>query len=144
MFSLDKFDPNTGKVLRCPSPDSTMRGHLDCQVLRTPQYLNPALGLAICRAAVKATILWHVKYWCCRFWTSTRHTWLVSGLYWVSSANRHHCSTYQAHTLHFISPCTYSKAIDIVLADGLNTVVRLDGFRTLMNFMGAVGHVMHG
>ena len=38
----------------------------------------------------------------------------------------------------------YSKAIDIVLADGLNTAVRLGGFHTLMNFMGAVGHVMRG
>jgi len=38
----------------------------------------------------------------------------------------------------------YSKAIDIVLADGLNTVVQFGGFHTLMNFMGAVGHVMHG
>ena len=38
----------------------------------------------------------------------------------------------------------YSKAIDIALADGLNTAVRLGGFHTLMNFMGAVGHVMRG
>ena len=41
-----------------------------------------ALGLAICRAAVKATILWHVEYWCCRFHTSSRQTWLCQVCVW--------------------------------------------------------------
>ena len=56
----------------------------------------------------------------------------------------------QASLLRMPSTCVtfdqplYSKAIDIVIADDLNVVVRLGGFHTLMNFMGAVGHIMRG
>jgi len=127
-----------------PSLDSTLRGHLDCQVLRAPRYLNPALGLAICRAAVKATILWHVEYWCCRFWTSTRQKWLVSA---CQVCVRFHQQTgiiaAPTKRIHYTDQPLYSKAINIVLADGLNTVVRLGGFHTLLNFMGAVAHMGH-
>ena len=38
----------------------------------------------------------------------------------------------------------YSKAVDIVLAEKLNVAVTLGGFHTLMNFMGAIGHIMRG
>jgi len=36
-------DHHTGEGLRCPSPGPTTRGHPDCQVLRAPRCLNPAL-----------------------------------------------------------------------------------------------------
>jgi len=36
-------NPYTGDGLRCPSQTPSLRGHLDCQGLRAPQYLNPAL-----------------------------------------------------------------------------------------------------
>jgi hypothetical protein len=38
----------------------------------------------------------------------------------------------------------FIKAVDIVRASGLKVVVRLGGFHTLMNFLGAVGGVMDG
>jgi hypothetical protein len=38
----------------------------------------------------------------------------------------------------------YIKAVDICNASKLDIVVRLGGFHLLMNFMGAVGHVMRG
>jgi len=37
------LDPHTEEGLRCPSQNASTRGHIDCQVLRAPQYLNPAL-----------------------------------------------------------------------------------------------------
>jgi len=36
-------DSHSGEGLRRPSPNSTPEGHLNCQVLRAPQFLNPAL-----------------------------------------------------------------------------------------------------
>jgi len=36
-------DPHTGEGLRRPSTHPIPRGHLDCQVLRAPRYVNPAL-----------------------------------------------------------------------------------------------------
>jgi len=56
----------------------------------------------------------------------------------------------QAKFLGLTTPCItfdqplYIKAVDIVAADKLNIVVRLGGFHTLMNFMGAVGSIMRG
>ena len=40
----------------------------------------------------------------------------------------------------------YSKAVDIVVTENLNVVVRLGGFHTLMNFnfMGAFGYIVCG
>jgi len=38
----------------------------------------------------------------------------------------------------------YIKAVDICIAENLCVVCRLGGFHTLMNFLGAVGHVMKG
>jgi len=38
----------------------------------------------------------------------------------------------------------YSKAVDIVLTENLNIVIRLGRFHTLMNVMGAIGYIMRG
>jgi len=38
----------------------------------------------------------------------------------------------------------YIKAVDICLKSRLSVVVKLGGFHTLMNYLGAVGHVMRG
>lgn len=38
----------------------------------------------------------------------------------------------------------FIKAVDIVAQEQLDMVVRLGGFHTLMNFMGALGHIMQG
>ena len=38
----------------------------------------------------------------------------------------------------------YIKAVDICIAENLDVVCRLGGFHTLMNFLGAIGHVMKG
>jgi len=35
-------------------------------------------------------------------------------------------------------------SIDIVVTEHLNIVVRLGGFHTLMNFVGAIGYIMRG
>jgi len=40
--------PDIGEGLRCPSPDLIPEGHLDCQVLRAPQCINPALRGSSC------------------------------------------------------------------------------------------------
>jgi len=56
----------------------------------------------------------------------------------------------QAQVLNLPTTCItfdqplYSKAIDIVLTENMNIVVRLGGFHTLMNFMGSVGYIMRG
>jgi len=38
----------------------------------------------------------------------------------------------------------YSKAVDIIVTENLNIVIRLGGFHTLMNFMGAFGYIIRG
>ena len=38
----------------------------------------------------------------------------------------------------------YSKAVDVVVTQNLNIVVRLGGLHTLMNFVGAIGYMMRG
>jgi hypothetical protein len=56
----------------------------------------------------------------------------------------------QAGYLNVHTPCItfdqplYIKAVDIVQNEQLNIVIRLGGFHTLMNFMGALGDVMRG
>ena len=135
------------RMLQCCWQHQLSGAWIRCGMLQVYRQLVKVIdlcGLVIRRAAVKATILWHVEYWCCRFWTSTRQKWLVSA---CQVCVRFHQQTgiiaAPTKRIHYTDQPLYSKAINIVLADGLNTVVRLGGFHTLLNFMGAVAHMGH-
>jgi hypothetical protein len=56
----------------------------------------------------------------------------------------------QAESLQVCTPCVtfdqqlYVKAVDIVIAEKLNVVVKLGGFHTILSFLGSIGFFMRG
>ena len=56
----------------------------------------------------------------------------------------------QARSMNISTPCVtfdqplFIKALDIVVAEKMDVVVRLGGFHVLLSFLGSVGFVMRG